>query len=688
MRIFYLLFILFILSGCKKEFLSSDKGLLDFTIESKNNPALSSDLHCVIKNDTLLFILPSDTMSKKLIPTIAISAGAKVVPGNLEQKDFTHPVLYTVAAANGTIKNYIIICQPKTSLKSLVSFKLEKNSNSQLPVDVYSPIINDTIKIRLPEGTSPRLLPVITVNDKASIVETVVSTDFSGPVYYTIRAEDGSTKKVVTTLTYVAPPKLKNFTINNAECAYIKSTDTYLYPAPGINTLNNYLIKFDTTASRFVKLDEFDVKNNKTANYPLKANKQLQIVAYDEFGRSVNYKLLITGMPIVQINAGSPIGDNEVNASFILTDPNNLAHNGPVYLKSNIAIKVRGATSRFYPKNQYAIDMMDDNFVKTDKSLMGLRNDEDWILDAMYVDPGRMRNRLCTDIWNSMNNVPQIAKEPDALNGTRGYMVEVILNNEYQGVFCLTEKMDRKQAKIKKNGGLMYKADFLDNATSYSTAPAYDNNVAAWGGWSFEYPDLGNSPAPDWKPLYNFVNYVITSSDDDFTNNVGTKLDIDNAVDYLIFINATAATDNISKNIFFSYYNKSTDPKFFFTAWDLDATFGRTWNGDVFKVNPSEFDFFGPTVNALFAKLLNDNPNNFKQKLKARWDTLKSNQLSKNTINNRIDEFRKILIQTNAGAREREKWATAAPDFDMEASYMTNWYNSHYDWLNDYINNL
>ncbi|WP_394353193.1 hypothetical protein [Mucilaginibacter humi] len=44
-----------------------------------------------------------------------------------------------------------------------------------------------------------------------------------------------------------------------------------------------------------------------------------------------------------------------------------------------------------------------------------------------------MRNRLCTDIWNSFNNVPYIEDEPDALNGTRGYLTEVFFNDQYPG---------------------------------------------------------------------------------------------------------------------------------------------------------------------------------------------------------------------------------------------------------------
>jgi hypothetical protein len=686
MRFFYSIMIICLLCGCKKEFLSSDKALLDFTIQSKDNPALSADIHGDIINDTVTFILPSDTMSKKLVATVTVSEGARVIPGNKEEKDFTRPVLYTVAAPNGTVKNYIVVCKPKTSLKTIVSFKLEKSANPQLPVDVFASIVHDTVKIRIPEGTSATLLPVITVNSGASIVNAIASADFNTPVHYTIKAEDGSTKTVVTKLIFVAPPKLKSFAINNGCGAYVKSTNTFYFPVPLGTTFNSYTVTYDTTAARFVKFDVTDVVSNKPANFPLSTNQTVKIQAYDEFNRSESYNLIITGMPVVQLKTDADITDVNLNAQFTLTDGDYQTHKGAWFVKTNIAIKIRGATSRFYPKFQYAVSMRDDSYAKTDKQLLGLRTDEDWILDAMFIDQGRMRNRLSTDIWNSMNNVPYINKEPAALNGTRGYMVEVFKNNEYLGVFCLTEKLDRKQLKVKKATGMVYKAENWGVGSLFIDAPAYNNSSDTWEGWEFDYPEIGDKPAPDWKPIANFANFVATSTDADFTSQISSKVYVDNMVDYLIFINAVTAIDNYGKNTFFSFYDSNADPKFFYSAWDLDATFGRSYDGTYFQKTYPEYYFLAYNNNLLI-RLLNVNPDNFRGKLKARWNVLKNNQLSKSVVNARIEAFRKQLVLTNAGARELARWPLAQ-DFNTEANYMTNWYNSHYDWLDGYINSL
>ena len=84
-------------------------------------------------------------------------------------------------------------------------------------------------------------------------------------------------------------------------------------------------------------------------------------------------------------------------------------------------------------------------------SFFGLRNDNKWILDAGQADIFRLRNRIATELWNDFATKPYyINEQPKALSGVRGEVVEVYLNDEYRGIYCFTECMDRKQLKLKK----------------------------------------------------------------------------------------------------------------------------------------------------------------------------------------------------------------------------------------------
>ena len=60
----------------------------------------------------------------------------------------------------------------------------------------------------------------------------------------------------------------------------------------------------------------------------------------------------------------------------------------------NCMVRQRGKTALFLPKLSFAVKLVDDEGEKLDANLLGLRNDNSWILDAMGIDHLRMRNRI------------------------------------------------------------------------------------------------------------------------------------------------------------------------------------------------------------------------------------------------------------------------------------------------------
>jgi spore coat protein CotH len=482
------------------------------------------------------------------------------------------------------------------------------------------------------------------------------------------------------------PPELKNFKINGVSCAYDIISNTYYYPvAPG-NSVSAFTVSFDTVSTKSILLDNVSATTGSIVNTSLTTNETIAIKALGIFNTSTNYNLIITGLPVVILQTEAlSLGDEKVDASFKLVNPTYQAQGSKLEIATNIKISLRGATARYLPKKSYSVKLVDGNGNDADIPLLGLRNDNSWILDAMYIDPSRMRNRLCTDIWNGFNNVPYIADEPEALNGTRGYMTEVFFNNQYQGVYCLTERLDRKQLKVKKQYGNMYKADNWSDEVNFSaiTNP-FDNNNESWGGgWQFAYPEIGDTPAPDWKYLHSVVSFITSASDEVFKNEIGNKVDINNIVDYYIFMNILEAKDNQSKNTFFSIYDYRTAGKFFYSVWDLDGAMGRDWDGSLLQ-----HEILGAGKNNLYTRLLNLNAVNFKDLVKARWNYLKDNQLSKSIVAGRIEAYRKILGSSNAFLREKAIWLLVEPDINAEATYMTNWYSAQYNMFNSYVNGL
>lgn len=88
-------------------------------------------------------------------------------------------------------------------------------------------------------------------------------------------------------------------------------------------------------------------------------------------------------------------------------------------------IKWRGGTTNAEGKHKrnYKIKFSEDH------SFFGLRNDNNWILDAGQADVFRLRNRIATELWNDFARKPYyINEEPKALSTVRGEVVEVYLN--------------------------------------------------------------------------------------------------------------------------------------------------------------------------------------------------------------------------------------------------------------------
>lgn len=575
-------------------------------------------------------------------------------------------------------------CRKEESVLSadIVNFYLKQSDNPSLIANAEGVIGRDTIIIMLPSGTNlQNLIPSIEVSENATVTPaTGEKQDFSQPITYTVTS-GSDIKSYVVVCRLSDSVGLSSFKINGADCAYSVSTHTFYYPVPLNSTLNNYVINFDTTFIKSVTFGDVTAGNNKTVNHTLTTNEEIDLQALDGSANVYKYKLIITGLPLIQIKAGETIGDDDVNGNFSIIDPEYASHKGQLQMNSPISISIRGESSRAYPKKSYSMHLTDAEGEDTDLPLLGLRNDNSWILDAMYVDQARMRNRLCTDIWNSFNNVPYADDEPEALNGTRGYMTEVFLNNEYLGLYCLTERLDRKQLKINKQYGKMYKADDWSKEVNFKGVSTFDNNSSDWGGWEFEYPEPGDEPAPDWSYLYNAVNFICNSSREDFVKQISGIVDVNNMADYYLFMNILDAQDNQSKNTFFSFRDSRNDNKFFYSVWDLDATFGRSWDGTY-----SQF-IIGAGENNLLDRLIVFNPNNFVQLVKDRWNVLKNNQLSKSTVTDRIEAYRKLLVNTNAFAREKARWNNFTQDIDAETDYMKQWYSTQYDMLDTYIKN-
>ncbi|GHU68371.1 hypothetical protein FACS189413_05080 [Bacteroidia bacterium] len=399
------------------------------------------------------------------------------------------------------------------------------------------------------------------------------------------------------------------------------------------------------------------------------------------------YALYFTALPLIYLAATDNIVDEpKVPATFTMVESN--THT----ITSDIGIETRGGyTQGAYAKKSYKIVFREDASQQNNKdvSLLGMRSDDDWDLQAMANEPLRMNEKTSFDIWRKINRLSYQSSEPDAVNGSRMNYAELFLNGEYKGVYCVSEPVDRKQLKLKKydeNKGIrgeLYKSNGW-GATVFLNCPPYDNNSFSWvneigHGYECEYP---NEVFPDWKKMYDFVYFVMYGSDADFYARYHTFFNVENLVDYFLLMNVARAWDNAGKNLFVARYN--TNEPYFYVPWDYDGTFGTKWDG---SKEPATGDI---KTNVFYRRLLKDySGNGFMQKLQEKWKQLRNDWLTISGLMDMFYENYNFLLEN--GIYEREELIWSEKDnyhFDNQyIDYMENWITERLSYLDETFKN-
>jgi len=393
---------------------------------------------------------------------------------------------------------------------------------------------------------------------------------------------------------------------------------------------------------------------------------------------SITFNFYRTEIPIVILDTqGSEIPDEPKIGGTL-----NILNEGEIEFSSFMGIELRGGLSQTFPKKSYSVELWEDSVGEDDikERLLSMRNDDDWILDGLWNEPLRIRDYTSHDLWLKMARYNYKDEEPETTLGINRKYCEVFLNGAYRGIYYLGEKVDRKQLNLKDyEGGIrgeLYKGDYWADGVLFEGVEEFSNVSEIWSGYEAKYPDdIGEI---DWANLHDLVAFVVNSDETTFNGEVGSRFDIQNVVDYFLFMNITYATDNMGKNLYTAKYNEQTP--YFFVAWDMDGTFGNNSDGE--RLSSTD----GILSNGLYNRLV-QNPM-FVSELKERWNSLKLGTLSETNLNAMfVDNY---TFLKNNGAYERERLDENLPFnyTDSEITYITNWNSSRRVFLDTYINGL
>ena len=513
---------------------------------------------------------------------------------------------------------------------------------------------------------------------------------------------------------------VRTLSINGAKCAYDNSTRTFFFP---MGTAPDKILEFNfTVISGFDREETNTDPEKKTLVFAEILDFNGNILPYEfvpELNREYtlhtysdsyvcDYKIMFTMIPIVQVSGISNIRDDYRDCIISMTDPDftfSPYETSLLYYEDTAQIHIRGSSARWHPKKSYAIKFVDEEKENKDVSFFGIRKDSHWILDAMYNDIARMRNKISTELWLGFSGplyYEGLTQYPVS-NGTSGEFVELFVNNQYMGLYHFTNKINRQQLQIKRydheNGiihGISYKGKSWDAPLRFKSYYDYNNNINWWASFEQKYPNPRNIMPIEWKPMYDFVRFVVDSDDETFVNEIGQYIDINNFVDYTIFLCFSFAHDNTGKNAYWSVYDIQ-DPemsKFFITVWDLKSTWGRSWHPGPTSPTREWMDSEPEHDTAIFRRLVLTNAEGFADKVRARWEQIKTTTFSPLAVKAAFTKYFDLHEKSGAFEREANMWhivlnghANGNAALAAEREYIMSWIDARYEYIDDFIMN-
>lgn len=439
---------------------------------------------------------------------------------------------------------------------------------------------------------------------------------------------------------------LTNIRINGSLGSYDKNNDSFYFSMDSLNYKKIEIISSYDLKYFINKIDD----------------KHYCIFVYTSY-EYYQYDIYLVSIPLVNIYTFDVFDTdkcdmmiNECPIGVTISDYSSKSHD---ILNTTGKLRVRGVTSRQFEKKSYKLSVDKKN------QILGLNYDNDWVLDALYSDPSKIRNKLSSDIWNEINNNQSID------NDLNSQFVEVFIDNEYKGLYTLKNNVDKHVTFLDDNGLLIKSIDHFN----YDYLDIIKNR-------EFFINDDGsflNMEIKNYNPylfqifldkLYNY--YVYKDALKIFNEN--------NYLNYKVFISLLSGDDNVTKNLYYSIRN--SDDSILITPWDLDMTWGLEFdlNSNIFssKDNDSYND-----DSVMQKDVMYDLTDESFEKVKDHYWKLRNEKINIEMIDYYLDSYKKILVESGASMRDSSKWYSY--DIEQEIEDIREWAMNRINYLDNYF---
>lgn len=383
--------------------------------------------------------------------------------------------------------------------------------------------------------------------------------------------------------------------------------------------------------------------------------------------------LVVSGMPVMTISTErfekQDLGDYETDPDRFSFEPEILYY-GDIQVfdpgdemrwydifESGVRYYHRGASSALYDKKSYSISLLDSKGDKLDKSLLGMRFDNTWKLKSLVTDESRIREKTSCEIWEALANTNDSVNE----SGPRMEYLELIVDNDYVGLYGIVEPVDEEKLGLDKND-VLYKSTNRIVPSDEDIQEAIDRKWKVMTFFRIRYPDPILDYAKTWYPMRDYLNTFYRGGGDE--RPIESKISLSNFIDMHIFNMTISGSDNYLKNLYF-VADVGNDGSYTMRVlpWDLDLTFGLIIDSGGGAVSDETVVY----EEAALPLLRDMQPELVRPLMQKRWEECRQSFLSTDNILNIMRENQSYLINTGVVARENQRWPEYRMDADIES---------------------
>lgn len=408
---------------------------------------------------------------------------------------------------------------------------------------------------------------------------------------------------------------------------------------------------------------------------------------------------------IINTNGNTIIDEPKITADLKIIHSggginNNLTDTANVY-NGKIGIERRGASSFNYPQRPYLFETRNEDGTNNNVSILGMPEENDWILLSHYNDKTLMRNAISFDLFREMGHY-----------SVRSRLCDVVLNENYEGIYLLCEKVKRDKnridiAKLKVEdnqgddltGGYIFKVDYHQGFDGWTSNYSPIDHPSYATKFVFYYPDYDEILGSQREYIKSYVDeFQFVLHREDFANKYHSYINDSSFIDYFILNELARNVDGYKKS---RYFHKDKDSKNgrieAGPVWDFDwawknindcflfkNTDGSGW---AYKIN----DCYQTASPGWYVRLLQDPV--FANKVNCRYFELRETILSDESLEQKIDSIYNLasdaqkghftrwdVLGTRTGAPEIE---SPAQTYDEEVSRLRNWISKRLTWLDN-----